>query len=104
MSELCCRTFRFSAPPDLAGLYGAICATVPSCYVCGQGFSNDCLRFGLENGGKAELRFHHETCEIWLLDCPPEKTAEAATVYGPLFEELVRRLSVEGKEYPHGRR
>lgn len=104
MSELRCRTFRFPAPPDLASLYGAICATVPPCYVCGQGFSNDCLRFGLENGAKAELRFHDETCEIWLLDCPPEKAAEAAVVYGRLFEELVRRLSIEGKGCLHGRR
>ena len=104
MSELCCRTFRIPAPPDLAGLYGAICAAVPPCYVCGQGFSNNCLRFGLENGAKAELRFAKGTCTIWLLGCPPEKTAEAAAVYGPLFEELVRRLSAEGKERLHGRR
>ena len=104
MSELRCRTFRFPASPDLAGLYGAICATVPPCYVCGQGFSNDCLRFGLENGAKAELRFQDRICEVWLLDCPPEKTAEAAAVYGPLFEDLVRRLLAEGKERLHGRR
>lgn len=103
MSELCCRTFRFPAPINLAGLYGAICATVPACYVCGQGFSNNCLRFGLENGVKAELRFCGGTCEIWLLDCPPEKTAEVAAVYGTLFEELVQRLSVERKERLHGR-
>ena len=102
MSELCCRTFRFSVPPDLAGVYGAICATVPPCYVCGQGFSNDCLRFGLENGAKAELRFRDGTCTIWLLDCPPEQISKAAEVYGPLFEELVRRLSVEGKGSLHG--
>ena len=93
MSEFCCRTFQFSALSELAGLYGAICATVPTCYVCGQGFSNDCLRFGLENGGKAELRFHRETCEIWLLDCPAEQIKNTAAVYGPLFEELVTRLS-----------
>ena len=92
MSELCCRTFRFPTPFDLAGLYGAICATVPPCYVCGQGFSNDCLRFGLENGAKAELRFRDGSCTIWLLDCPPEQTAEAAEVYGSLFEELVKKL------------
>lgn len=104
MSELCCRTFRIPAPRDLAGLYGAICANVPPCYVCGQGFSNDCLRFGLENGVKAELRFENGICTIWLLDCPPGQTAKAAEVYGTLFEELVRRLSVEGKECLHGRR
>ena len=92
MSELCCRTFRFPTPFDLAGLYGAICATVPPCYVCGQGFSNDCLRFGLENSAKAELRFRDGSCTIWLLDCPPEQTAEAAEVYGSLFEELVKKL------------
>lgn len=103
MSELCCRNFCIPVPFDLAGLYGAICAVVPSCYICGQGFSNDCLRFGLENGAKAELRFCGETCEIWLLDCSPEQTARAAEVYGTLFEELVRRLLTEGKECLHGR-
>ena len=92
MSELCCRTFRIPAPPDLAGLYGAICATVPPCYVCGQGFSNDCLRFGLEGGLQAELRFYADRCEVWLRHCPPDKVAEAAGVYGMLFKELVCRL------------
>ena len=66
--------------------------------MCGQGFSNDCLRFGLENGAKAELRFHDETCEICLLDCPPERTAEAAGVYGALFEEMVIRLGATEKK------
>ena len=88
MSDFCCRIFPVAGPPDLASLYGGICTAVPSCYVCGQGVSNDCLRFGLENGAKAELRFHDETCEIWLLDCPQEQTAKAAEVYGTLFEEL----------------
>lgn len=104
MSDFCCRVFEFPAPPDLADLYGAICAAIPPCYVCGQGFSNECLRFGLESGGKAELRFQGSTCEIWLLDCPREQTVEAAGTYGALFEELVRRLAVDGKERLHGRR
>ena len=38
----------------------------------------------------------------YLLDCPPEQISKAAEVYGPLFEELVRRLSVEGKGSLHG--
>ena len=102
MTNPCCRKFKLHPSPDMAALYGAICAAVPPCYVCGRGFSNDCLRFGLENGAKAELRFQDRICEVWLLDCPPEQTAKAAEVYGSLFEELVRRLSVEGKESLHG--
>ena len=98
MSGFCCRTFPIAGPPDLASLYGGICAAVPPCYVCGQGFSNDCLRFGLENGAKAELRFQDRICEVWLLDCPPEKTAEVAGVYGALFEELVIRLEATEKK------
>lgn len=104
MTNPCCRKFKLHTSPDMAVLYGAICAAVPPCYVCGQGFSNNCLRFGLENGAKAELRFQNRICEVWLLDCPPEKSAEAAAVYGPLFEELVRRLSVERRGRLHGRR
>lgn len=92
MSNFCCRSFVCSELTDFAGLYGGICAAVPSCYVCGRGFSNDCLRFGLENGAKVELRFKDGICEIWLLDCPPAQAQEAAAVYGVLFEELVERL------------
>ena len=53
MSDFCCRTFFVPVAPDPAGLYGAICAAVPPCYLCGQGFSNNCLRFGLEGGLQA---------------------------------------------------
>lgn len=102
MTDFCCRKFKLSASPDLAGLYGSICAAVPSCYVCGQGFSNDCLRFSLENGARAELRFQEESCEIWLPDCPPEQTQAVSAVYGPLFEELVIRLGSERKEASYG--
>ena len=98
MANPCCRKFELHTSLDIAVLYGAICAAVPPCYVCGQGFSNDCLRFGLENGAKAELRFQDRICEVWLLDCPPEKTAEVAGVYGALFEELVIRLEATEKK------
>lgn len=97
MTNPCCRKFKLHTAPDMAALYGAICAAVPPCYVCGRGFSNDCLRFGLENGAKAELWFQDGICEVLLLDCPPERTAEAAAVYGPLFEELVYRLAKKQK-------
>ena len=73
MSDFCCRTFFVPAVPDPAGLYGAICAAVPPCYLCGQGFSNSCLRFGLEGGLQAELRFYADRCEVWLRHCPPDK-------------------------------
>lgn len=69
MSDFCCRTFFVPAVPDPAGLYGAICAAVPPCYLCGQGFSNDRLRFGLEGGLQAELRFCGDRCEVWLRHC-----------------------------------
>lgn len=93
MSDFCCQTFFVPVMPDPAGLYGAICAAVPPCYLCGQGwFSNNYLRFGLEGGLQAELRFYADRCEIWLQHCPPDKAAATAGVYGPLPEELVTRL------------
>lgn len=103
MSKFCCRTFRFSDPPDLAGLYGAICAAVPSCYAYGQGFSNDCLRFLLDNGVKVELYFRKNCCEIWLSGSGQEQLGNAA-VYGPMFEELVMKLRNTVKETVYGRR
>ena len=104
MSDFCCRTFFVPVAPDLAALYGAICAAVPPCYLCGQGFSNNCLRFGMEGGLQAELRFCRDQCEVWLRHCPPEKAMAAAGVYGPLLEELVTRLDTDGKEPYYGRR
>ena len=104
MSDFCCRTFFVPAVPDPAGLYGAICAAVPPCYLCGQVFSNDRLRFGLEGGLQAELRFCGDRCEVWLRHCPPDKAAAAAGVYGPLLEELVTRLGADRKEPSYGRR
>lgn len=76
ISDFCCQTFFVSDVPDLAG----------------QGFSNNCLRFGLEGGLQAELRFCGDRCEVWLRHCPPDKAAATAGVYGPLLEELVTRL------------
>ena len=104
MLDFCCRTFFVPAVPDPAGLYGAICAAVPPCYLCGQGFSNNCLRFGLESGLQAELRFCGDRCEVWLRHCPPDQAKAAAGVYGPLLEELVTRLGADGKEPSYGRR
>ena len=95
MSDFCCRTFFVAVMTDLAGLYGAICAAVPPCYLCGQGLSNDRLRFGLEGGLQAELRFYADRCAAWLRHCPPDKAKAAAGVYGPLLEELVTRLGRE---------
>ena len=104
MSHFCCRTFFLPAVPDSAGLYGALCGAVAPCYLCGQGFSNNCLRFGLEGGLQAELRFCADRCEIWLRHCPPDQAKTAAGVYGPLLEELVTRLGADGKEPCYGRR
>ena len=50
------------------------------------------MRFGLENGVRAELRFDAGRCDVWLLACPQDQAGAYARVYGPLFEELVRRL------------
>lgn len=102
MSDFCCRTFSVPVVPDLARLYGAICAAVPPCYLCGQGFSNNGLRFGLESGLQAELRFYADRCEVWLRNCPPDQAKAAAGVYGSLLEELVTRLGADGKEPYHG--
>ena len=104
MTNPCCRKFKLHTSPDMAALYGAICAAVPPCYLCGQGFSNDRLRFGLEGGLQAELRFCGDRCEVWLRHCPPDKARAAAGVYGPLLEELVTRLGADGKEPCYGRR
>ena len=104
MSDFCCRTFFVAVMPDLAGLYGAICAAVPPCYLCGQGFSTKSLRLGREGGLEGELGFYADRCEVWLRHCPPDKAKAAAGVYGPLLEELVTRLGADGKEPSYGRR
>ena len=80
--------------PDCAALCGALCSVIPPRYACGQGFANDRMLFGLENGVRAELRFAAGRCDVWPLACPQDQAGAYARVYGPLFEELVRRLDM----------
>ena len=95
MTNPCCPKFKLHTSPDMAALYGAICAAVPPCYLCGQGFSNDRLRFGLEGGLQAELRFCGDRCEVWLRHCPPDKAAAAAGVWAvrTVRDELRQNLT-----------
>ena len=100
MSDFCCRTFPVAGPLDLADLYGALCSAIPPQYAFGQGFGGNCLRFLLEGGVRAELRFDAGRCQVWLLRCPAGQRQAYADTYGPLFEELVGRRTFP-KEDPH---
>lgn len=99
MSDFCCRIFPVAGPLDLASLYGALCSIIPPQYAFGQGFGGNRLRFLLEGDVRAELRFDAEHCQVWLLRCPAGLRQAYADTFGPLFEELVGRMTP--KEEPH---
>lgn len=84
MTNPCCRKFKLRTAPDMAALYGAICAAVPHCYVCGRGFSE-------VNGQKNTIQ-SLQTLLVSLQEVPSrvQKIQENLDETGSQLQELAR--------------